>query len=36
VGIGGVKEVGERFAWVYQRGIIYIIVVHFKGSRYGN
>ena len=33
VGIGGIKEVGERFACVRQRGIICILVAHFKGSR---
>jgi len=33
IGIGGLKEAGERFAWVRQRGIIYVVVAYFKGSR---
>jgi hypothetical protein len=33
VGVGGVKEAGECFACVRQRGVIYVLVAHFKGSR---
>ena len=29
--IGGIKEAGKCFAYIRRRGIIYIIVAHFKG-----
>ena len=32
VGIGGIKKVGECFAYICRWGIIYIIVAYFKGS----
>jgi hypothetical protein len=32
IGIGGVKEAGEYFIGVCQRGIVYIIVAHSKRS----
>ena len=32
INIGGVKEAGECFIRVRQRGVIYIIVTHFKRS----
>ena len=32
ISMGGIEEVGERFACVRRRGIIYIIVVYFEGS----
>ena len=31
MGIGGIKKAGEYFAYIYRRGIIYIIVAYFKG-----
>ena len=33
ISIGGIKEASERFAGVYCRGIIYIIVAYSKGSK---
>jgi len=33
IGIGGIKEAGERFAYIRRRGIIRILVAYFKGSR---
>jgi len=33
VGIGGIKEAGERFAYIRQQGIL---VTHFRGSGQGN
>jgi hypothetical protein len=32
MGIKGIKEVGKYFTYIHQRGIIYIIIVYFKGS----
>ena len=33
ISIGGIKEAGKYFIRVYQWGIIYIIIAHFKRSR---
>jgi hypothetical protein len=33
ISVGGIREVSEYFAGVHYRGIIYILVAYFKGSR---
>jgi hypothetical protein len=33
ISIEGIKEAGERFARVRQRGVVYIVVAHSKRSR---
>ena len=36
ISVGSIKEVGECFACVRQRSIIYVLVVYFEGSGQGN